>query len=106
MAVGKRMKEEAREGAEELIQVVASVVQKRTGHTPVVYIREGKAEEELIKLIDEQTDISVLILGASTGPEGPGPLVSYLLKEKAGTLRVPVTVVPGGLTDEQIDAIS
>ena len=106
MAVGDRMKEEAREGAEELIQVVASVVQKRTGHTPVVYIREGKAEEELIKLIDEQTDISVLILGASTGPEGPGPLVSYLLKEKAGTLRVPVTVVPGGLTDEQIDAIS
>lgn len=106
MAVGDRMKEEAREGAEELIQVVASVVQKRTGHTPVVYIREGKAEEELIKLIDEQTDISLLVLGASTGPEGPGPLVSYLLKEKAGTLRVPVTVVPGGLTDEQIDAIS
>jgi len=106
MAVGDRMKEEAREGAEELIQVVASVVQKRTGHTPVVYIREGKAEEELVKLIDEQKDISVLILGASTGPEGPGPLVSYLLKEKAGTLRVPITVVPGGLTDEQIDAIS
>ena len=105
-AVGDRMKEEAREKAEELINVVASLVQKRTGRTPMVYIREGKAEEELIKLIDEQKDISLLILGASTGSEGPGPLVSYLLKEVAGKLRVPVTVVPGSLTDEQIDSIT
>jgi nucleotide-binding universal stress UspA family protein len=105
-AVGDRMKEEAREKAEELINVVASLVQKRTGHIPVVYIREGKAEEELIKLINEHEDISLLILGASAGSEGPGPLVSYLLKEMTGKLRVPVTVVPGILTDEQIDAIS
>ena len=105
-SVGDRMKEEAREKAEELLNVVASLVQKRTGRTPVVYIREGKPEQELITLINEHEDISLLILGASSGSSGPGPLVSYLLKEMAGKLRVPVTVVPGALTDEQIDAIS
>lgn len=106
MAVGERMREEAREEAEELLQVVASTVKQRTGQTPVVFIREGNTREELIELIDEETDISLLVLGASTGPDGPGPIISYLLKEMAGTLRVPVTIVPGSLTDEQIDSIA
>ncbi|MFQ5764730.1 MAG: universal stress protein [Rhodospirillales bacterium] len=106
LAVGERMQEEAREEAEELLQVVASTVKQRTGHTPVVFIREGNTREELIKVIDEETDISLLVLGASTGPDGPGPIISYLLKEMAGTLRVPVTIVPGSLTDEQIYSIA
>ena len=46
-----------------------------------------------------------MVLGASTGTDGPGPLVSKLLREMTGKLRVPVTVVPGGLTEEQIDRI-
>ncbi len=106
-SVGDLMREERREEAEEMLQVVASVVQKQTGNTPVIYIREGKITEELITLIDEEdTDISVLVLGAATGPEGPGPLVSYLVGKMAGRLRIPITIVPGSLTDEQIDAIS
>ncbi len=105
--VGDLMREERREEAEEMLQVVASVVQKQTGHTPVIYIREGKITEELITLIDdEDTEISVLVLGAATGPEGPGPLVSDLVGKMAGRLRVPITIVPGSLTDEEIDAIT
>ena len=105
--VGDLMREERREEAEEMLQVVASVVQKQTGHTPVIYIREGKITEELITVIDdEDTEISVLVLGAATGPEGPGPLVSDLVGKMAGRLRVPITIVPGSLTDEQIDAIT
>ncbi|MCZ6468008.1 MAG: universal stress protein, partial [Alphaproteobacteria bacterium] len=79
---------------------VASVVQKQTGHTPVIYIREGKITEELITLIDdEDNDISVLVLGAATGPEGPGPLVSDIVGKMDGRMRVPITIVPGSLTD-------
>ncbi len=106
VAVGDLMREERREEAEEMLQVVASAVQKRTGTTPVIYIREGTITEELISLIDEETSISVLVLGAATGPEGPGPLVSYLVQKMAGRLRIPITIVPGSLSDEQIDAIT
>lgn len=106
VAVGDLMREERREEAEEMLQVVASVVQKRTGTTPVIYIREGTITEELISLVDEETSISVLVLGAATGPEGPGPLVSYLVQKMAGRLRIPITIVPGSLSDEQIDAIT
>ena len=104
-SVGDLMREERRAEAEEMLQVVASVVQKRTKTMPVLYIREGKIREELIKLIDEETSISVLVLGAATG-EGPGPIVSYLVGKMAGRLRIPITIVPGALSDEQIDAIT
>jgi nucleotide-binding universal stress UspA family protein len=104
-SVGDLMREERRAEAEEMLQVLSSVVQKRTKTMPALYIREGKIREELIKLIDEETDISVLVLGAATG-EGPGPIVSYLVGKMAGRLRIPITIVPGALSDEQIDAIT
>jgi nucleotide-binding universal stress UspA family protein len=106
LGVGKRMAEEGREEAEEMMRVVSQVVQKRTGQMPMLHIREGRAEEELVDLIEEQTDISLLVLGASTGPDGPGRLVQYMVTKMAGKLRVPITIVPGGLSDEEIDAIS
>ena len=107
VAVGDLMLEEQREKAEEMVQVVASVVKARTGKTPIVYIREGKIVEEIINLIDDpEAGISLLVLGAATGPDGPGPLVSTLVQKLAGHLHVPVTIVPGNMTEEDLDAIT
>lgn len=106
MAVGDKMREEARQEGEELLQVISAVVQKRTGSLPVCFLREGKVREELVKLIQEEEGISLLVIGAASGTDGPGPLVSYLAEKMAGQLRVPVTIVPGSLSDEEIDAIS
>ncbi len=106
MAIGERMREEAREEAEEMLNVAASIVQRRTGQTPGVYIREGTVREQVVDLINEQKDISLLVLGASSGTDGPGPLISYLVEKMAGQLRVPVTIVPGNLSEEEIAAIS
>ena len=105
MAVSHLMEEERREQAEEMLQVVASVVQKLSGATPVVYIREGKLTEALMQLIEEENHFSILVVGASTGGEGPGSLINYVMK-RVGKLPIPVTIVPGGLSDEEIDAIS
>lgn len=106
MSVGELMREERREEAEQMLQVVSAVVQSRTGRTPSIFIREGDLTEELIKLVEEDKSIALLVLGAATGADGPGPLVSYMVEKMAGRLRVPVTVVPGGLSDEEIDAIT
>lgn len=107
MAVGDLMREEQRSKAEEMVQVVASVVMTRTGKTPTVYIREGKIVEELINLIDDpESGISLLVLGAATGPDGPGPVVSTLVEKMAGRLHVPVTIVPGNMSEEELNAIT
>ncbi|MHA1597630.1 MAG: universal stress protein [Alphaproteobacteria bacterium] len=105
-SVGDLMREERREEAEEMLNVIAAVVHKRTGKMPLLYIREGEIAEQLMELIEEEKEISLLVLGAATGPDGPGPLVSYLVQKMAGRLRIPVTVVPGCLSDEEIAAIT
>ena len=51
-------------------------------------IREGDTAEQIIKLIDEDADIGILVLAAGTGKEGPGPLVTNLAKT-AGTVSDP-----------------
>ncbi len=70
-------------------------------------IREGAKADEIMKLIAEDEDIAVLVLGASTDARGPGPLVSALAAGKhAGTFPVPVTIVPGKMSLEEIQALA
>ena len=70
-------------------------------------IREGKKPEQILKHINEDRDIAVLVLGASTDPKGPGPLISSLAEGKlAGTFPVPITIVPGNLSPEEIEGIA
>lgn len=106
MAVGDLMREEARSEGEQLLQRLAAQVNELVGAIPVLYVREGKVREELFKLLDEEPRISILVLGANTGTRGPGPLVSALTGKMIGKLRVPITVVPGNLGDDEIDHVS
>jgi nucleotide-binding universal stress UspA family protein len=74
---------------------------------PEEIVREGMKDEEIALLIEEDQDIGVLVLGASKDPSGPGPLVSTLAGGRlAGTFPVPITVVPGHLSIEEILALA
>ena len=106
MAVEDLMREEGRQEAEAVLQKYSAEVQEWSGKTPVFYLREGKLRDELLKLIDEDQSISVLVLGVATGTEGPGPLISSLAGKMTSDLRVPLTIVPGYLTDEQLESLT
>ena len=106
MGVSKLMREEARQQAEALMQKTAAEVQKLSGAMPVLYFREGDRRDEVMKLIEEEPTISILVLGASSGPKGPGPLVTALTGKLVGKLRVPVTIVPGHLSTEEVEHIA
>jgi nucleotide-binding universal stress UspA family protein len=99
-------REERREEAEQLMQQLCEQIAPITGTIPIVYIREGHRRDQLLALIAEEPSISILVLAAGTGPEGPGPLVTYLTGKPVARLRIPITIVPGGLTLEQLDAVS
>lgn len=105
-AIGKLMRDEARQDAEALLQRMASEVNELSGQVPALYVREGVPREEVIRLIDEEPDISVLALAADTGPHGPGPLITALSGKFIGKLRVPLTIIPGNLSDAQIEVIT
>ena len=99
-------REERREEAEELMQRLCEQIAPVAGTMPIVYIREGHRRDQLLALIAEEPSISILVLAAGTEPEGPGPLITYLTGKPAARLRIPITIVPGGLTREQLDAVS
>jgi hypothetical protein len=67
-------------------------------------VREGEAEEEIERVIDQDKDIAILVLAASTSGDGPGPLVMYFAG-RANALPIPLTVVPGRMSDDEIIAI-
>ncbi|MBM3550057.1 MAG: universal stress protein [Alphaproteobacteria bacterium] len=106
MGVRDIMREEKRQEAEETLKNLADVVAGDAGQIPVVYLREGNRRDELLEVLDEEPGISILVLGAGTGPEGPGPLISHLIGKAAGRVHVPITIVPGNLTQEQLDAVT
>jgi nucleotide-binding universal stress UspA family protein len=106
MAVETLMREERREQAEALLQKLGAEVADLCGTVPIVHIREGRRRDELLALLEEEPSISILVLAAGTGAEGPGPLVTQLVGKMSGRMRVPITVVPGSLSDEQIAALT
>lgn len=106
MAVENLMKEEAREKAEQILIDLAEEVHLESGITAEFRIREGRKQDEILALMDEDPGIRLLVLGASADKEGPGPLVSALAGQMSGSMHIPVTVVPGSLSIEEIDAVT
>ncbi|WP_428248860.1 universal stress protein [Ferrovibrio sp.] len=103
--VAEIMRQEAYEAAEVLLRKLAEEVNLESGLLPEVSIREGKAKDELLRLVEEDPAIRMLVLAAAPGNE-PGPLVTALAGQMAGNLSFPITIVPGNLTDDQIDRIT
>jgi nucleotide-binding universal stress UspA family protein len=105
-AVETLVNEERREEAERLLEKLSIDVRDLSGSVPIVYIREGRRRDELLALIEEEPSISILVLAAGTGQEGPGPLVTALVGKMSGPMRVPITIVPGSLTEAQLRALA
>lgn len=105
IGVGERMREEARERIEVHFEVFAEWMRNKQNITPNLVIREGKAADEIIAHIAEDAEIGVLVLGAGSDKKGPGPLVTQLSRT-AGSLPIPLTIVPGDLSKEKLVAIT
>ncbi len=106
MAVEDLMREERRAEGEAILRRNGEEVFEWSGTFATYHLREGNIRDELLALIEEESAISILVLGAATGTEGPGPLVTHLAGKLSGRLRVPIAIVPGILSDEQLAMIA
>jgi nucleotide-binding universal stress UspA family protein len=105
LGVADIMRAEAHEEANAVLDRHAARTSSITGVMPERVIREGEKAEELLKLIEEDEDIAILVLAAAASKEGPGPLVATLAKN-AGEFPIPVALVPGHLSDADLDSMS
>ena len=105
IGVGDIMREEARDRINAHFEVFAKWMRDRQGVDPELVIREGEPVPEILAQVSEDAEIGVLVLGAGTDSKGPGPLVTQLTKS-SGSLPIPITIVPGKLSKERLEAIT
>ncbi len=68
-------------------------------------IREGNIAEAIHAVVEADEDIAILALATAAAHDGPGPLVSALISGH-WALPIPITLVPGNLTDADIEALA
>ena len=103
--VGQIMRDEARERIEVHFEVFAKWMRDKQGVDPELVIREGEPVPEILAQIREDGAIGILVLGAAIDNKGPGPLVTQLTRV-IGTLPIPITIVPGDMSKERLEAIT
>jgi len=76
--------------------------------TPVLLIERGEPQDAIRKVVGEDAEIKILVLAASSGGRGPGPLVAAVVKQGAAFTgrKLPVTIVPGELTETDIEDLA
>ena len=99
------MEAEAEQASKDLLLELSQYCEKLGAPKPRTFVRKGILHEELFNLIDKEKAIRVLVLGVSIEHGNPGPLINYVIKKGSTECRVPITIVPGNLTDDQIDAL-
>ena len=105
-AVSEVMAREGRQGAEERLQALAAEIYDYANIRPVLFVQDGHKIEQILKLIDEQPDINAMVLGCAPEGRGANTLVQELTNELTKRLRIPLLIVPGNLTDEQIRSLT
>ncbi|TCK30026.1 nucleotide-binding universal stress UspA family protein [Ancylobacter aquaticus] len=106
LGVADLMRAEATDKAEARLDLLSARAQGVSGIDPERVLREGAIAEQIHRIIEEDEDIAILVLAAGTGHEGPGPLIASLAKGGWASLPVPITLVPGTLSDTEIDALA
>jgi hypothetical protein len=106
-SITDEMRREARAEADSLTQRFAADVWTECGVTAEPIVRDGDLKPQLRKLLQEDASIKLVVLAAATPPAGPGPLVTQLGKAGGlGPRPVPVVVVPGALSREEIRKVA
>lgn len=98
------IEEEARDRAEVLANSAAGELLSEGAKLPQVAVRVGDSKTVIADYLREHPEVAALVLGAAAvGP--PGPLVSHF-SAVVGSLTCPLFIVPGNLSDEEIDRLS
>src|SRR5471032_2985125 len=105
LGVADIMRAEAQEDADAALDRASGRANGIAAITPERVIREGDPTEQILDVIDKDVDIAMLVLAANPGAEGPGPIITTMTKT-VGAFPIPVTIVPGDLSDGDIDALS
>lgn len=105
-AVGDKIDKEQREEAEKLLQDMAAEAHELSGIRPSLWIRCGKPAEEIVAQTLEDYYTNMLVLGVTPGSKSGSRVISSLTSQAGEKLLIPLMLVPGNLTDRQMETLA
>ena len=103
--VAELMRAEARERIEAHYEVFAKWMRSRPKVEPELIIREGDPAEGLVRIVAEDPQIGIVVLGLAGGKSPQNAVLTRLLRD-VSALPCPVTLVPGDMSKERLEAIT
>lgn len=96
---------EARVEAEQALAKAADATEAIMGRRPEVHMCKGKPTEAILEFIHTHGGIRALVLAAAAQGR-PGPLVGHFAGEASGSLPCLVMIVPGGMSEADLDRLT
>jgi hypothetical protein len=104
-AIADRMREERLKEGEQLLKTLADDASRAYGVRPNLILREGPTGDEILAVALEDADVIMIVLGIAQQNTGRGKLASWLAGQLGHKLFIPLLMVPGNLTDQQLESL-
>jgi nucleotide-binding universal stress UspA family protein len=105
-AVASKIEKDQRDEAEALLQDMAKEAFELSGIRPSLWIRQGNPADEIIAQTLEDYDANMLVLGVTPGTKSGKRVIQSLTSQAGDKLLIPMMLVPGNLTDKQMEALA
>ena len=103
-AIADRMREERKQEGQQLLSQLAEEAYATYGIKPQTILREGATGDEILETVLADIDVNMIVIGIAEHGTGRGKLAAWLASQLGSKLLVPLLMVPGNLTDQQLQS--
>lgn len=100
------MRAEQLQTAERMLDTFSGYAEKLLGRSPRRLLKEGPLKETVRTVLKEEPNLSIMVMAANHRESGPAPLIGYLTSRMGSRVHVPLVLVPGTLSAEEIDQMT
>jgi len=102
-SIAAKMRQETLDDAENLLNKLAAKVVVWSGITPVFMVKEGLIENEIIATVEQEKGISAIVMGVASDSSVKSKIIPPVVSALGSKLKMPMIIVPGNMTNKQID---
>lgn len=100
--VADKMRQEKYVESQKLLNELAGKAKEWSGIMPMIEVREGLIEDEIISTVEKDSSIKMLITGSSQENSKKSKIIPVLVSAIGNKLPIPMMIVPGNLAYEQM----
>lgn len=104
-SISDQIQQDKHSEAEELLLRLSEEAATMTGILPTVLRRDGSVGPEILKAAVEDQGVNMLVIGVAPG-QTKGKLVQWLCQQLGQDLIMPILLVPGNLTEAQMEELA